>query len=460
MIICFILVSLLFFGTTSYGKIYPFTTNNKIELLHDPYASKELKIAAIDNAKHHVHIMTYFLDKSKFPEEIAHAINRAHKRGVHVRIVSTLFPSLITDIFQKVKRNLDLKNKNAETVFSYLPLPFYSKLAGTNNIHEKVFIVDGEMSITGGRNIADSALRGKDLEILMHGEIVHQMQEHFRIMHDFVAEIIAKKACEVIPPTSDHETNQEEVGPVYKKCLKAKDELTKNSFSRGDKNYFPDITENFKPLKARVLTHEAIIKQYQNQYNIKERLKIQDDILNVVTQSDFETMRTYNYFVLPTESYQKFLLDKRSAGKNIKIITNSFESAKFSSNLGYILALPYMKKLISEGIDIYQWNKDPHQNQTEMYVHSKVMTFDNDRSIVGSHNFGFGSTMASNELAVEFFDVELTSEINQIFDREISSSVITKKANLELINNETKDNLKTLKVLSTDFVHNIIKELY
>lgn len=436
-----------FTSIESQAKVYPFVTNNKIELLHDPYASKDLKLDLVRNAKHHIHIMTYFWDKSNFPSELASALNEAHKRGVEVRIISTLFPSVITDIFQKAKKRLDLKNKNPNVPFIYLPLSFHRSLTKTNNIHEKVFIVDGEVAITGGRNIADSALRGKDMEILMKGDIVHQMQEHFKIMFDFVMKLKNEEKC----------LQDSEVGITnFENCLNE----NAHTFQKDDENFFPKVVENFGELRARVLTHEAVIKQYENNYSITERLTMPDDILDTITSSDFETLRTYNYFILPTDRYKDFLIGKKREGKNIKIITNSFESATFSSNKGYVLGLPYMAQLLKEDIEIFQWKKDPFKNGKLAYVHSKVMTFDDERAIVGSHNFGFGSTMSSNELAVEFFSKELTGELNKIFDEEIHSEVVTKKANNELVEKEKLENLRLLKLLNKDFIRDIIKELY
>lgn len=429
------------------AKVYPFVTNNDIKLLHDPYASKDLKLELVNKAKHHIHIMTYFWDKSTFPSELAVALNEAHKRGVEVRIISTLFPSVITDIFQKAKKRLDLKNKNPNVPFIYLPLGFNKGLIKTNNIHEKVFIVDGEVAITGGRNIADSALRGKDMEILMKGEIVHQMQDHFKIMFDFVMKLKNEEACQ-----KDTEIGMTNIEQCYNKNA--------HSFNLDDQNFFPKVLENHGDMRARVLTHEAIIKQYENKYSVRERLSMPDDILDTIISSDFETLRTYNYFILPTERYKDFLVKKSQEGKKIKIITNSFESATFSSNKGYVLGLPYMAGLIKEGIDIFQWKKDPLKNGTIAYVHSKVMTFDDERAIVGSHNFGFGSTMSSNELAVEFFSKELTAELNKIFDEEINSETMTKKANLELIEKEKMENSKLLKFMNRDFLRDLIKELY
>ena len=434
-------------STNVNAKVYPFVTNNSFKLLHDPYESKDLKLQLVKEAKHHIHIMTYFWDKSEFPTELAHALNDAHQRGVEVRIISTLFPSVVTDIFQKAKKHLKLKEKNPNTPFVYLPLGFHKDLTRTNNIHEKVFIVDGEIAITGGRNIADSALRGKDLEVLMKGEIVHQVQDHFKIMFDFIIKLKNQEICS--KDTEIGITNVEE-------CL------NKNpySFNNSDQNFFPKFVENIGQTKARILSHEAIIKQFENHYTIKERLNMPDDILDTVTSAEFQEMRGYNYFILPTERYKTFLSKNVEAGKSIKLITNSLQSATFSSNKGYLLGIPFMRSLIKNGVEIFQWNQNPYKNGKNTYVHSKVITFDDFRTIIGSHNFGFGSTMASNELAVDIYSIEITKELNHIFDQEISSKEITKKTNLELLNKEEMSNSFLIKLLNKDFINDLIKELY
>lgn len=452
-LVLFSLLSLLcLISLSTKALVYPFTTNNQLELLPDPYASKDLKLELVRKAKHHIHIMTYFWDKSTFPTELANELNLAHERGVEVRIISTFFPSFVTDIFQKAKKNLKLKSKNPNTVFSYLPLKLYEGLTFTNNIHEKLFLIDSEVAIIGGRNIADSALRGKDMEVLIKGELVNQAQDHFKIMFDFISHLKSKSECET---TSKKSAKIEK----SKQCVQS---IEKTKFSIQDKNYFKNYDQlEIGFTKARLLTHEAIIKQYENKYNPLERAKMPDDILDtIVNTTEFKTVRTYNYFILPTERYMDFLVKSKKENKDVRIITNGLEAATFSSNKGYLFGISYMEKLIKENVDIYQWKKNPHGNNKETYIHAKVLTFDDDHGFIGSHNLGFGSTMSSNEMAVEFFDTEIVKELNNVFDHETSTETITKKATPKLLSGEALEYEWNIKILKSESIENFLKELY
>lgn len=448
----FTLIFFSWFTKPAMALVYPFTENNHLELLPDPYASKDLKLELVKNAKHHIHIMTYFWDKSSFPTELAHELNRAHERGVEVRIISTFFPSFVTDIFQKAKKNLKLKSKNPNTVFSYLPLKLYKGLTFTNNIHEKLFLVDSEVAIIGGRNIADSALRGKDMEVLARGEIVNQAQDHFKIMFDFINELKIKSDCSTTAK-SEKKIAKSEL------CKKS---ILKTTFAADDENYFKNYQQiNVGSIKARLLTHEAIIKQYKNNYHPLERAKMSDDILDtIVNTTEFKTVRTYNYFILPTDRYMNFLVKAKQENKDVLIITNGLEAATFSSNKGYLFGISYMEKLIKENVDIYQWKKNPYSNNKETYVHAKVLTFDDDHGFIGSHNLGFGSTMSSNEMAIEFFDTKLVTELNEAFDREIQNENVTKKATSKLLTTEALEYEWPIKILKSETVENFLKELY
>lgn len=438
--------------STTEAKVYPFTTNNQLELLPDPYASKELKLQLVREAKHHIHIMTYFWDKSSFPTELAHELNLAHERGVEVRIISTFFPSFVTDIFQKAKKNLKLKNKNPNTVFSYLPLKLYDGLTFTNNIHEKLFLIDSEVAIIGGRNIADSALRGKDMELLIRGELVNQAQDHFKIMFDFISKLKSKSECE----TSSRSLKKIE------KSQRCQERILANQFASHDERYFKNYADmEIGNTKARLLTHEAIIKQFENKYNPMEREKMPDDILDtIISYADFKTVRTYNYFILPTDRYMNFLVNAKKANKDVFIITNGLEAATFSSNKGYLFGINYMEKLIKENIEIYQWKKNPYNNNKETYVHAKILTFDDDHGFIGSHNLGFGSTMSSNEMAVEFFDKKIVQELNLHFDQEINNDLVTKKATSKLLSSEALEYEWQIKILKSESIEVFLKELY
>ncbi len=420
------------------AKIYPFSQNNQLTLMEDPVAASETKLQMVREAKHHIHIITYFWDDSTFPRKLAKELVKANERGVEVRILTTFFPSLLTDMSGRSKKWLSTKNSKA--LFNYLRMKPVEGLTLSNNLHEKIFLVDGERAVIGGRNISDSSFRGKDMEVMLEGPVVHQVQEHFRVMHDFMLQLETNSKCNA----------------NVESCLLAIQELEQTRFYENDPDYFVP-SKIFEPgIVARIITHEAILKQHQNVFNIKERVSMDDDIMKVIMDIDFKKLRAYHYFIIPTPIYKKHIEKMLEEGKEIQLITNSQKSASFVSNKGYLYSLPDMNELAGKGLEMFQWKGDGQL----AYLHEKVMIFDEDHAIIGSHNFGIGSTSVSNEIAVEFKSKEIAGRLIEVFDEEISNIKLTKKVKQKSLLNEINEHFKWIKVLRADIIADIVRELY
>ena len=436
-----LIVILLFVGcftTTLHAKVYEYTYNNHLSLLEDPEKSVDLKVELIKNAKHHVHIVSFFWDDSALPKRLADELNKANARGVEVRILTTYIATLGLDPLGIGKRALNHKSKTA--IFSYMSLTPGAAFSVNNSLHEKLFLVDGEIAIIGGRNTSNSSLNGKDLEVLMKGPVVNQVQDHFKRMYDFILDLKVKRRC----IKNDSQKSN---------CLQ-KYKLSR--FNDEDMKFFGKQPAYLNGVKARILSHEALFHQKDLNLKRPERMNQQDDILDTVLKIKFKKLRAYNYFIIPTPKYKIYLEENLVAGNSIEMITNSYESAKFSNNYGYIYSLPKTIELVEKGLELYQWQRDQKLN----YVHEKVMIFDEDHIIVGSHNFGVGSTTVSNEISVEFKSKQIADRLIDVFNNEKNDSLVTKKADLDFLKNEFEKYKNQVQILNLNIVEGILREIY
>lgn len=433
-IILTLLLIVLSTGVLS-AKVYDFTSGNKIELMEDPHESADIKVDLINKAKHHVHIITFFWDESSLPARLAAALNEANKRGVEVRILTTAFPTFTTDLLGKGRRKLNISDENK---FIYLALSPGRYFSMTHSLHEKIFLVDGEVAIIGGRNVSDSSFNGKDLEVKMQGEVVGQIQDHFKIMFDFLLDMKVKSQCMMSEDDS---------------CEKSLNNL---KFSSDNLDFFPKQTVFEDGEEARLLSHEAVIHHFQKKMNREERLQQRDDILDTVINIPFKTLKAYQYFMMPTERFKNYLNENLDKGNKIEIITNSLESGKFSSNSGYIYALPDTLDFVERGMAVYQWER----NQKLHYVHEKVLIFDNEQVIIGSHNFVTGSTGVSNEIAVQIKSKNLAEKLSIVFDEEKNNASITKKVESSFLKLEMNELKKKIKFFRGRIIKGVLREIY
>lgn len=429
------------------AKVYDFTEDNKLTLLENPRDAVKLKLELVRHAKHHIHIMTYYWDKNGYPVELVQELKKANQRGVDVRIMTTYIPNLTMDFWGKTKKSLfstNNKEKNdSGATMAFMRLTPGNNETFTNNIHEKVFLVDGEKAILGGRNISDHGYRAKDLEMMLEGPVVNQVQEHFLKMFSFLVDLKIDDKCD---------KNQTSCQQKYNKL----------KFLSEDKNFFPEQPHYPDGSRARILTNEVLIDQHQNDYSGEAKFKVKDDIIDTIVKINFTKMRAYNYFIIPTERYKNFLLKNLAEGKSINIITNSLVTAASISNKGYLYSLPEMQNLVKQGLNLYQWlgQKTGDEGDKLFYLHEKVMLFDDDHGIIGSHNFGLGSTAVSSEIAVEFFSKPVVEVLNQIFDDEVKNRKLTQEGTLSLFEKEIHDNRKMIRLLHMMIIRNIIRELY
>ncbi len=235
------LILLTVFSTSAFAKVYDHVDGNKLRLLEDPAASVDYKIELIQKAKHHINILTFFWDDSSIPDRMAKELSLANARGVEVRILSSFIPTIGTDFFGKGRRYL---KPQSNAVFTYQSLTPGRAFSLTHSLHEKIFSIDGEIAIIGGRNISDSSLSGKDMEVELQGPVVNQVQDHFKRMFDFVLMLKIKTHC--------LRENSEACEAKYNKL----------KFPADDKKFFPDQMMFADGVPARIISHEAVIHQY------------------------------------------------------------------------------------------------------------------------------------------------------------------------------------------------------
>ncbi len=436
---------LIYFILTSLvnAKIYDFTEGNYLRPLFNSRASVGLKIKLVQNAKKYIHIMTYFWDDTQFPSGLIEELKKAHDRGVEIRIMTTYLPTLAKDIRHSAKKKLlaSLEESPSKAIISYLELTPGNNTTITSNLHEKIFLVDGETAILGGRNISDDDFISKDFELFIKGPVVNQIQDHFQDMQSFLIKRKSQKC----------DTDDEE-------CIH---QLEKLNFSKNDSNYFPHQRIYNEATKARIITNDTLIQECISYASCKDRTNNKDDIIDTVVNTDFDELRAYNYFVLPTPKYKLFLLDNLKARKKISLITNGLESSKLISNKGYLLSLSYMKELVDYGANINQWTGDFYNGIDQLsYLHEKMLLFNDDHAFVGSHNYGLGSSFVSSEIVIEFYSKSIVSLLNKIFDRELGDTVVTNSATSDMLNKEIVNNYKMIRFLNLGFIKTLISELY
>jgi cardiolipin synthase len=139
-------------------------------------------LTAIEHATTSVAVQSYIFDNDRAGREFATALQRAHQRGVQVRV-------LVDDVGARYSRPSIVKVLQRMEVpcHTFLParIPIFNPYANLRN-HRKIMVVDGQIGFTGGMNIRqgcrldwDVAHHVHDIHFEIRGPVVSHLREAF-----------------------------------------------------------------------------------------------------------------------------------------------------------------------------------------------------------------------------------------------------------------------------------------
>jgi len=164
-------------------ETYP-TEGNKVDLLEDGTHAYPQMIAAIENAKKHIHLQSFIIVDDELGNKIFEALERkAKNENVKVKVLFDRLGSskaYSSHFFRKWTKNNPNFEIMAFSKFSLL-VPYRIQLRN----HRKILICDGEVAFVGGINISaenDANLKPKyihDLHCKITGPCVGEFQFSF-----------------------------------------------------------------------------------------------------------------------------------------------------------------------------------------------------------------------------------------------------------------------------------------
>ncbi|RYY09601.1 MAG: cardiolipin synthase, partial [Chitinophagaceae bacterium] len=167
----------------------PISVNNKVTVLHNGEEKFPAVIAALENARHHIHIEYYIFEEGKIADAIRDILIRKSREGVEVRNMYDDFGSTLGKDYLESLEQAGVQASPFYKVYFHL-------LANRNNYrdHRKIIIVDGITAFTGGINISDKYdnsipkpghLYWRDTHLRIEGDSVKLFQYLFLLNWNF-----------------------------------------------------------------------------------------------------------------------------------------------------------------------------------------------------------------------------------------------------------------------------------
>jgi putative cardiolipin synthase len=290
-------------------------------------------------------------------------------------------------------------------------------------MHNKLFVVDNEISIVGGRNIGDEYFQGSrdlefgDYDIIAAGPIVNQVSNSFDDFWNSPMAIPIEALAGGKPSAQDledyrgvlaaHHARMIEADAPYMRALATNEPLTAMLDGRSSLAWANGEVIYDSPQKAKVQDGE------QGGRLLRHRLG------EVAKQVQTELIVVSPYLV-PGTAGMKFLEGLRERNVSVRILTNSLASTDMPVvHSGYQAA---RAPLLGTGVDLYEvrpvlgkpvvrGNRLRSLSSGQYALHAKVFVFDRQRVFVGSMNLDQRSLHLNTEIGLIIDSPELARQI-------------------------------------------------
>lgn len=381
-------------------------------------------ITLADEAERSIDIQQYIIEQDDSARAILRHVRAAAERGVRVRILVDDLNTAGMD-----RRNLRLNEQpNLEVrVFNPFPagrLSLWTRFVFSateiprinHRMHNKLFVVDNALAVTGGRNIADQYfVRSKDsnfvdLDVIAAGPIVPQLSSQFDAFWNSkfaypIASIAAAGAADrpaAAPPTT------EAVSVPEAKFLEA----------------------DIKAGKLELLWSPAAVladapAKIAGESDPEEAEPIADSIADLMTTANEEVTVISPYFVPGKEGVElmRMLTDR---GVRVRVLTNSL--ATTDSPLVHIGYSRYRRDLLKAGVELHELRAVLGQKKKRFHpfrsshasLHAKSLVIDHRTVFIGSMNMDARSARTNSEMGVVIRNATLARQVESLFDDVVS----------------------------------------
>jgi cardiolipin synthase len=323
-------------------------------------------IAAIDAALAEVRLETYIFDVTGQGVEVAHALERAGRRGVRVKVVVDGFGSVpLPPAWQE--RFLDAGVEWRV----YSPLAWFSvfSLGSWRRLHRKLCVVDGRTAFCGGINILD------DYHDPNHGALsAPRLDFAVRVTGPLVGEIDATMTRLWLRMQAMRDMR-------HARLAGALGSLRASGVA-------PRSTES--PAEAPHATGARAALALRD--NLRNRARIEHAYRSAIGHARSEIIIANAYFV-PGRKMRNALISAAQRGVKVQLLLQG----RYEYFMQYYAARPIYGALLRAGVEIYEYSPS--------FLHAKVAVIDGHWATVGSSNLDPLSLLLAREANVIVEDI-------------------------------------------------------
>jgi putative cardiolipin synthase len=398
-------------------------------LLPDGRSALAARLALAQRATRSLDVQYYLFNNDTTGKLVAAALLAAAERGVRVRL-------LIDDI-DTAKKDIRLATLHSHpNIQVRLFNPFHTRSTNllvkgwqalresvrlNRRMHNKAFIADDQLGITGGRNIGDAYfdahhdLAFVDLDVIAAGAIVNSLSQSFDQYWNSEAAVPASalpviagdiKLLDAVQFLQDYYAQQNGSEPGRE--LAKADPLPGLLSGR--------TAWQIATADLIVDPPEKILAQYKSPSKL-----LTGQLIGLWVDPTRRALIVSPYFV-PGNTGMAYFEYWRSQGVQVDVLTNSYAASDVPIvHAGYA---NYRIPLLEAGVNLYELKpiakptggrlRDLGRGSSRASLHAKTFVFDDEHVFIGSFNFDPRSAMLNTEMGLVIHSRELARQVTAI----------------------------------------------
>lgn len=398
-------------------------------LLRGGHAALAARLALAQRATRTLDVQYYLFHNDTTGRMLAAALLAAADRGVRVRL-------LIDDI-DTADKELGLATLNAHpNIQVRLFNPFHTRSTNllvrgwealresvrlNRRMHNKLFIADNQIGITGGRNIGDEYFGANpqftfvDLDVLAAGAIVDSMSRSF----DQYWRSDAAVPASALPVSASDRRLQRTARRLYRFRARQRDSDYGHALTRSDP--IPGLLDGSIPWHV---AHADLIvdppEKILNHNKSPSRLLL-GQLAGLWVEPTRHVLIVSPYFV-PGAVGMAYFNYWRSQGVQVDVLTNAYAASDVPIvHAGYA---NYRIPLLEAGVNLYELKpvaepiggrlRDLPHGSSHASLHAKTFVLDDTHVFIGSFNFDPRSTLLNTEIGLVIDSPEIAREVTDM----------------------------------------------
>jgi len=410
--------------------------------VYDGIDALALRLLLAERAEHTIDVQYFLIHNDLVGKVFVNALLQAANRGVRVRfllddvLAKGLDPGLaILDSHE----NFEVRIFNPFANRSARALDVANLGRVTRRMHNKSFTVDNQITLMGGRNIADEYFGARpdhkfgDLDVLAIGPIVSEVSDMFDTYWNHRAAIPMAALAETPENATEALSNFET--------------RVRKSLEGIETSRYADAVERSFDYYVGTTSNEFIWAPYDLVYDSPDKSSAEtadesEFLMNQMSASIGEVKEylfvVTPYFVLLDEDIEAFQR-LRDRGVNVTVLTNSLASNNHVVVHGGYKAV--RKPLLEMGVNLYEQranvdapaDKPLPKDIPVSTLHAKTFVVDNNSIFIGSFNWNQRSLNRDTELGVIIHSPQIAGELVEL----VSEALPTRA--FQVYTNESND---------------------